>query len=147
MELAASSDWKLGAALAAVCVLGAVVIIPMFFSGGAMLHGLADMFSMFAWFMAFVFGVISLVRFLKRQSDAIGTKSTSPNLRVATAPSHRTPQPAAGPCFDRVVAPVALPGCVGAVGGVAECVGEVGEERAAAQAVLERCVVLWGVVR
>lgn len=91
MELAATSDWKFGAALAAACLFGAVVIVPMFFSGSAMLRGLADVFSTLAWLMAFVFGVISLVRFFKQQSDAIGTKSASPSLRVVTAPSPAMP--------------------------------------------------------
>lgn len=85
--LAATSDWKYGAVLSGICVLGAVVIIPKFIVSSAVLHGLADIFAMLAWFMAFVFGAISLVRFLKQQSDAIGAKSASPNLRVVTDPS------------------------------------------------------------
>lgn len=87
IELAATSDWKYGAVLSGICVLGAAVIIPKLFASSAVLHGLADIFAMLAWFMAFVFGAISLVRFLKQQSEAIGTTRASPNLRVVTDPS------------------------------------------------------------
>ena len=87
IELATTSDWKYGAVLSGICVLGAAVIIPKLFASSAVLHGLADIFAMLSWFMAFAFGAISLVRFLKQQSDAIGTTRASPNLRVVTDPS------------------------------------------------------------
>lgn len=112
IELSATSDWRFGAALASACVVGAVVIIPMFFAGNTVLHGLVDVFTMFAWLMAVVFGVIALFRFIKQRSDATSTKrrpsrrsdarntvKTPPTLAVSRDPSGPVSQFAAADAF------------------------------------------------
>lgn len=73
LEIAATSDWKYGATVAGACVVAAVFIIPLLFAGNSMLHGLAGIFSMLAWLMAFVFGDISLIRFIRQLNQATTT--------------------------------------------------------------------------
>lgn len=70
IEIAATSDWKVAAGMAAVCVLVATVIIPALFGGSRVLGGLVLMLSPLAWLMAAVFGVIALFRFLKQRTVA-----------------------------------------------------------------------------
>ncbi len=107
LEIAATSNWKYGAAIACACVVGAVFIIPLLFSGNAMLHGLAGLFSMLAWLMAFIFGVISLLRFIRQLGQA-NTATSAPRqpidaetiasphtLWVPAQPSHPGSQPIA----------------------------------------------------
>ena len=70
IEIAATSDWKVAAGMAAVCALAATVIIPALFGGSRVLGGLVLMLSPLAWLMAAVFGVIALFRFLKQRTAA-----------------------------------------------------------------------------
>lgn len=112
VELAATSDWRFGAALAGVFVLGAEVIIPMWLGSNPFLHTTVEGFTMLAWLMAFVFGVISLFRFINQRSaatttrrrpskrrDARSTMKTPPTLAVSTNPGDPVPQPVVADAF------------------------------------------------
>ncbi|TVT60421.1 MAG: DUF2034 domain-containing protein [Azoarcus sp. PHD] len=66
LEIAATSDWKVGAGLAAVCAVTAAVIIPGTLGHSRVLAGLVFVFSPLAWLMAFVFAVIAFIRFTKQ---------------------------------------------------------------------------------
>lgn len=68
MEIAATSDWKVGAGLAAACAFAAAVIIPGTLGRSPFLAGLVSLFSPLAWLMAFVFAVIAFIRFTKQGS-------------------------------------------------------------------------------
>ena len=69
-EIATTSDWKVSAAMAAVCVLAATVIIPAMFGSSRMLSGLVLAFVPLAWLMAVLFGSISLIRFFAQNLQA-----------------------------------------------------------------------------
>ncbi len=62
-EIATTSDWKVSAAMAAVCFLAATVIIPALFGSSRVLSSLVLAFVPLAWLMAVLFGSISLIRF------------------------------------------------------------------------------------
>jgi restriction system protein len=66
IEIAATSNWKVSAAMSAVCVVAAAIVIPAMFGGSRVLEPLAQIFGALAWSMAAVFGGISLMRFLKQ---------------------------------------------------------------------------------
>lgn len=70
IEIAATSDWKVSAGMAAVCVLAAAFVIPALFGGSRVLGALVGLLAPLAWSMAAVFGTISLVRFLKQRASA-----------------------------------------------------------------------------
>lgn len=70
MEFAATSDWKVSAGMALVCVIAASVVIPALFGSSRILAGVVPLLSMVGWLLAFAFGGISLVRYLKKARDA-----------------------------------------------------------------------------
>lgn len=71
LEIAATSDWKVSAGMAAACALAATVLIPLLFGRIPILAMLPVLLRPLAWLMAGAFALISLVRFHKqRQSDA-----------------------------------------------------------------------------
>ena len=72
IEIATTSDWKVSAAMAAVCFLAATVIIPALFGGSRVLSGLVLVFVPLASLMAVVFGGISLIRFFAQRPQAPG---------------------------------------------------------------------------
>lgn len=69
-EIAATSDWKVSAAMAAVCAFAAAVFIPALFGNSRVLGGLVPVFSPLAWLMAVLFGSISLIRFFRQRAPA-----------------------------------------------------------------------------
>lgn len=69
-EIAIRSDWKLSAGLAAGALLLGSVLIPALFAGNPFLRPLAGVFSPFAWFLAFAFACIALIRLIKQASAA-----------------------------------------------------------------------------
>ena len=71
IEIATTSDWKVSAAMAAVCVLAATVIILAMFGSGRVLGVLMLAFVPLAWQMAVLFGGISVIRFLQRRPRPI----------------------------------------------------------------------------
>jgi restriction system protein len=81
IEIATTSDWKVSAAMAAVCVLAATVIIPALLGSSRMLGGLVMVFVPLTWLMAVVFGSISLIRFLRQRPQASPTPQRSPAPR------------------------------------------------------------------
>ena len=70
-EIATTSDWKVSAAMAAVCVLAATVIIPAMFGSSRVLGGLVLVFVPLASLMTVVFGGISVTRFLQQRPRPI----------------------------------------------------------------------------
>lgn len=84
-ELATRSDWRFAAGISATCVVAAAIVIPGMFAASPMLSPLAVMFTPIAWIMAFAFGSISLVRYLKQQSAQGGANSPQV-LRNGPAP-------------------------------------------------------------
>lgn len=75
LEIAATSDWKVSAGMAAACALAAAVVIPLLFGRIPVLAMLPALLSPLAWLMACVFALISLVRFVKQQ-DSTAKAST-----------------------------------------------------------------------
>ena len=93
IEMAATSDWTYGAFLAGACVVGAVSFIPALFASSPMLQGLSGIFTLLAWFMAFLFGSISLVRFFRQSASTmhVATATTQGALRGADPVRRETP--------------------------------------------------------
>ena len=89
-EIATTSDWKVSAAMAAVCVLAATVIIPAMFGSSRMLSGLVLVFAPLALLMAVVFGGISLIRFLRQRPQDSPAPPRSPTNRPAQAATRAT---------------------------------------------------------
>lgn len=75
LEIAATSDWKVSAWMAAACALAAAVVIPLLFGRIPILAMLPALLSPLAWLMACVFALISLVRFLKQHESAAKASS------------------------------------------------------------------------
>jgi len=90
IEIAATSDWKVSAAMAAVCVLAATVIIPALFGSSRVLDSLALIFVPLAWLMAVVFGGISLIRLLRQRPQDSPVPPRSPTNRPAQAAARAT---------------------------------------------------------
>jgi len=90
IEIAATSDWKVSAAMAAVCVLAATVIIPALFGSSRVLDSLALIFVPLAWLMAVVFGGISLIRLLRQRPQDLPVPPRSPTNRPAQAAARAT---------------------------------------------------------
>lgn len=90
IEIAATSDWKVSAAMAAVCVLAATVIIPALFGSSRVLGSLVLIFVPRAWLITVVFGGISLVRFLRQRPQDSPAPPRSPTNRPAQAAAHAT---------------------------------------------------------
>ncbi|MCC4118284.1 restriction endonuclease [Aromatoleum toluclasticum] len=77
LEIAATSDWKVSAVMAAVSALAAAVLIPVGFGRIPILAMIPALLSPLAWLMACVFAVISLVRFFKqKESTSKGSTRT-----------------------------------------------------------------------
>ena len=89
-EIATTSDCKVSAAMAAVCVLAATVIIPAMFGSSRMLSGLVLAFVPLAWLMAVLFGSISLIRFLQRRPRPIRPRGRANSMNNYA--SGETPQ-------------------------------------------------------
>ena len=90
IEIAATSDWKVAAGLAAVCVVAAILVIPALFGGSRVLGALVGLLKPLAWMMAAVFGTISLIRFLKQNGASLAELSISvpaPRREPSTTPS------------------------------------------------------------
>ena len=90
IEIAATSDWKVSAAMAAVCVLAATVIIPALFGSSRVLGSLVLIVVPLAWLMAVVFGGISLIRFLRQRPQDSPAPPRSPTNRPAQAAARAT---------------------------------------------------------
>ena len=90
IEIAATSDWKVSAAMAAVCVLAATVIIPALFGSSRVLGSLVLIFVPLAWLITVVFGGISLVRFLRQRPQDSPAPPRSPTNRPAQAAARAT---------------------------------------------------------
>jgi restriction system protein len=90
IEIAATSDWKVSAAMAAVCVLAATVIIPALLGSSRVLDSLALIFVPLAWLMAVVFGGISLIRLLRQRPQDSPVPPRSPTNRPAQAAARAT---------------------------------------------------------
>ncbi|HAF56347.1 MAG TPA: endonuclease [Thauera sp.] len=90
IEIATTSDWKVSAAMAAVCVLAATVIIPALFGSSRVLGGLVLVFAPLAWLMAVIFGGISLIRFLRQRPQDSPAPPRSPTNRPAQAATRAT---------------------------------------------------------
>ena len=90
IEIAATSDWKVSAAMAAVCVLAATVIIPALFGSSRVLGSLVLIFVPLAWLMAVVFGGISLIRLLRQRPQDSPVPPRSPTNRPAQAAARAT---------------------------------------------------------
>lgn len=91
LEIAATSDWKVSAGMAAVCALAAAVVIPHLFGRIPILAMLPALLSPLAWLMACVFAVISLVRFVKQQ-DSTAKASTRTIVARRIEPQGTTTQ-------------------------------------------------------
>lgn len=92
-EIATTSDWKVSAAMAAVCVLAATVIIPAMFGSSRMLSGLVLAFVPLAWLMAVLFGSISLIRFFLQRPPTSPPAPRPPAARQAQPVVHATNTP------------------------------------------------------
>lgn len=90
IEIAATSDWKVSAAMAAVCVLAATVIIPALFGSSRVLGSLVLIVVPLAWLMAVVFGGISLIRLLRQRPQDSPAPPRSPTNRPAQAAARAT---------------------------------------------------------
>ena len=90
IEIATTSDWKVSAAMAAVCFLAATVIIPALFGSSRVLGGLVLVFAPLALLMAVVFGGISLIRFLRQRPQDSPAPPRSPTNRPAQAATRAT---------------------------------------------------------
>ena len=106
-EIAIRSDWKISAGLAAGALLFGTVLIPALFAGNPFLRPLTGVFSPLAWFFAFGFACIALIRYLKqapagRATSAPRREPSEPMAVAAPAPSVPSPVAATTP-----VAPVA----------------------------------------
>lgn len=86
-ELAARSDWRVGAGLSAACVGGAAIVIPGMFAASPMLLPLAMVFARLAWIMALAFGAIALVRYLRHRPAQDGAQSCQVSRNHPAPPS------------------------------------------------------------
>lgn len=91
LEIAATSDWKVSAGMAAACAFAAAVVIPILFGGSRVFGMLAILLSAVAWMMFAAFALISIVRFVKKTRE-----TTSPPRQTESSPqpgSSRHPPP------------------------------------------------------
>lgn len=102
-EIAAASDWKVSAAIAAVCAVAAAAIIPSLFGSSSVLSGLVLLFTPVAWLMAVVFGSISLFRFLRQR---VLTSRTAPQPPATHDARSVVPAVTNGPLSERDKAPL-----------------------------------------
>ncbi|MDT3672563.1 MAG: restriction endonuclease [Aromatoleum sp.] len=98
IEIALTSNWKVAATLAAGSAFGGAVVIPALFGRSAMLAPVAAMLVPLAWFIAAIFFVIALGRFMKQQTAAetpssFHHRTDGHGLAVQTS---RRPAPPAG---------------------------------------------------
>lgn len=80
IEIAIRSDWKVSAGLAVASVFVGTILVPAFLGGRAMHAPIGAVFSQLAWFAAFGFALIALVRLLKQRA-AVG--ATMPSFTTA----------------------------------------------------------------
>ena len=97
-EIATTSDWKVSAAMAAVCVLAATVIIPALFGSSRVLGSLVLIVVPLAWLMAVVFGGISVTRFLQRGPRPIRPRGRANSMNKYA--SGETPQEGVNLSFE-----------------------------------------------
>ena len=97
-EIATTSDWKVSAAMAAVCVLAATVIIPAMFGSSRMLSGLVLVFVPLASLMTVVFGGISVTRFLQQRPMPIRPRGRANSMNKYA--SGKTPQEGVNLSFE-----------------------------------------------
>ena len=97
-EIATTSDCKVSAAMAAVCVLAATVIIPAMFGSSRVLGGLVPAFVPLAWLMAVVFGGISVTRFLQQRPMPIRPRGRANSMNKYA--SGKTPQEGVNLSFE-----------------------------------------------
>lgn len=84
-EIATTSDWKVSAAMAAVCLVAATVLIPAVLGNNRILGGLVQVFVPLAWLMTVLFGSIALIRFSQQRPQATPTPPRSPASRPTQA--------------------------------------------------------------
>lgn len=89
LEIAATSDWKVGGAMALVCVVGAAFVIPALFASSPILAGMGGVFSTLAWIMAAAFGLISVVKLLKKVPQRVTASGTTGSPGVAVSAGDR----------------------------------------------------------
>ncbi len=87
-EIAARSDWRVAAGLAATCALGAGALIPGLAAQNPLLGPVAAVFAPLGWLFAFAFACIAAVRFAKQRTAA---PALAPDSRVATRPRRSSP--------------------------------------------------------
>lgn len=71
IEIAATSSWKVSAAMSAVCVLAATVAIPALFGGSRVLGPIVGLLTPLALLLGIVFAGISLIRFFKPSPESL----------------------------------------------------------------------------
>lgn len=107
IEIALASNWKVAATLAAASAFGGAVVIPALFGRSAMLSPVAAMLAPVAWFIAAIFAVIALGRFMQEQRAAAATPlsfhrpTDGPGLAVQT-PRRPAPPPGSTVQAERI---------------------------------------------
>ncbi len=110
LEFALTSDWKLSAGMAGMCVLFASLIIPGFLGGKPVLVPLMTMFKSLAWLLAAVFGGISLLRYMKQRPDSSMVLDQPPVAPRRAEPSARM-SPPLSPLDKALLAATLSPQC------------------------------------
>lgn len=95
LELAVGADWRQAAVVAVISVLIGTIVVPILFSHSAMLFPLGIMFRQLAWIVAFVYGCLAVIRFLKQRKPG----STEAEGHARTPDSSR-PGPSSGDRSD-----------------------------------------------
>lgn len=103
-EIASTSDWKVSAAIAAVCAVAAAATIPSLFGSRRVLGGLVLLFTPLAWLMAVVFASISLIRFVRQR---VLTSRTAPQPPATHDARSVVPAVTNGPLSERDETPLA----------------------------------------
>lgn len=75
--------------MAVVCVVGAAFVIPAFFSSSPMLTGVGALFSTLAWIMAAAFGLISVVRLVKKVSLGVAARGETRSRTIVVSAGDR----------------------------------------------------------
>lgn len=75
--------------MALVCVVGAAVVIPALFASSPILAGMGGVFSTLAWIMAAVFGLISVVRLVKKVSQRVSVSGATSFQGIAVSAGDR----------------------------------------------------------
>ena len=73
VDIAARSNWKVSAGLAAASVFGGVVLVPAFLGSSPVLRPIGTVFTQLAWLVAFIFAFVAVIRFV-RQAPAGGAR-------------------------------------------------------------------------